>query len=267
MNIDGTLRIMSDLSEKTISTGDIIAIVVSVISLIGVLISTYMTNKTTKKINQSNNEMQEKWNQKNIDANLIANARIEWIQKVRNISAELISLYFSILNLESIEKIQTAFNHSIEKTELLILYFGHENDKIKSKDNNILFNKENNIGKNELIVNFLISLSQKFNQYNAFIQKGGFTKLKEDINQAQQEMYRNSEMIKIGEYYHEESGEMMDVEEPQYQMYDVRRVSQLESMKKNKVNEITDLQNDLISFRNIIRTYLKIEWNKAKSVE
>ena len=60
---------------------------------------------------------------------------------------------------------------------------------------------------------------------------------------------------------------MMDVEEPQYQMYDVRRVSQLESMKKNKVNEITDLQNDLISFRNIIRTYLKIEWNKAKSVE
>lgn len=267
MNIDGTLRIISDLSEKAISTGDIIAIVVSIISLIGVIISTYATNKTTKKINESNNEMQEKWNQKNIDANLIANARIEWIQKVRNISAELISLYFSMLNSEGDDTIQTAFNHSIEKTELLILYFGHEDNKVESEDFGILFNKENNIGKNELIVNFLISLSQKFNKYNAFIQKGGLTKIKKDIIKAQQEMYQNVEMIKVGEYYHEEAGEMMDIEEPYYQTEDILRVNKLESIKADRVKEITDLQNDLISFRNIIRIYLKIEWNKAKSVE
>lgn len=264
MSFDGTVRIISDLSENSISTGDIIAIVVSIISLIGVILSTILTNKTTKRINKSNNAMQEKWNQKNIDANLIASARIEWIQKVRNLSAELLSLYFSMLNSKETDKIQLAFNHSIEKTELLILYFGHEDNEIKNEDMSILLNKENNKGKNELIVSFVILLSQKFNKHNTFIQEGGLSKLQEAINKAQKEMYDNVEMVKIGEYYHEEAEEMMDMEEPHFQTSDVLSVNRLETKKADKANEIALLQNDLILLRNIIRTYLKIEWNKAK---
>ncbi len=249
------------------STGDKIAILVSIISLIGVLFSTCLTNKTTKKINKSNNEMQEKWNQKNIDANLIASARIEWIQRVRNLSAELLSLYFSMINSKEANEIQTAFNHSIEKTELLILYFGYEDNKVKNEDFNILLNNENNSGKNDLIVSFVILLSQKFNKHNTFIQKGGLPELQKAINRAQQEMYQNAEMVKVGEYYHEEAEEMMDWEEPQYQIDDILNVKRLEEKMASNISEITNLQNDLIFLRNIIRTYLKIEWNIAKSVK
>lgn len=245
--------------------GDIVAIVVAIIAFIGVLISTYTTNKTTKRINESNNKLQEKWNQKNIDANLIASARIEWIQKVRNLSAELLSLYFSILNYEDADKIQVTFSNTIEKTELLILYFGHE-DNVNA-DESCLLNKETNAGKNEQIVQFVISLSQKFNKHNAFVQDGGLTKLQKSIKDARKEMYNNAEMVKIGECYNEDADDMMDMEEPRYQTDDIIYVTKLEAREVDKKTEITNLQNDLIFFRNIIRTYLKIEWNKAKSVE
>ncbi len=289
MRIDGVFEIINNTSETFWTGGNIIAIIVAVISIIGSIIVVIISNDSTKKINNANikiqkkinddnTKLQEQWhtenlqiqeklNQANIDANLIANARIEWIQKVRNLTAELISIYFSILNSKDTDKIQVAFNQSIEKTELLVLYFGHEDDEVKSEDLNILFNKENNIGKNELIVDFVISLSQKFNNYNTFIQTGGLDTLEKSIREAQQEMYRNAENVKVGEYWHEEAGEMMDVEETHYQTHDFTYVSNLQAKKENKVIEITNLQNDLISIRNIIRTYLKIEWNKAKSAK
>ena len=67
-----------------------------------------------------------------------------------------------MLNSQEVDEIQIAFNHSIEKTELLILYFGHEDDEIKNQDMNTLLNRENNKGKNELIkfFNFIISKIQ-----------------------------------------------------------------------------------------------------------
>ena len=289
MNIEGTIELISNSAEGFWTSGNIIAIVVALISILGSIFVAWRSEKNSQEISKSNNEIQkkindenialqekgnsetlqfqEKINKANIDANLIASARIEWIQKVRNLSAELLSLYFSMLNSKDTEKIQTAFNHSIEKTELLVLYFGHEDDKAKNEDLDILLNKESNIGKNELIVRFAISLSQKFNKYNVFIQDGGLSELEKSINKAQQEMYHNVEMVKVGEYYHEEAEEMMDMEEPYYQTGDILNVKRLEEKKKDRVNEITNLQNDLIFLRNIMRTYLKIEWNKAKSAK
>lgn len=289
MNIEGTIEFISNSAESFWTSGDIIAIVVALISILGSIFVAWRSEKNSREISKSNNEiqkkindeniaLQEKWNgetlqfqekinQANIDANLIASARIEWIQKVRNLSAELLSLYFSMLNSKNAESIQTAFNHSIEKTELLILYFGHEDDNVESEDLNILLDKEKNNGKNELIASFTVSLSQKFNKYNTFIQEGGLVELQKSINSAQRDMYNNAETVKVGEYYHDEAEEMFDVEEQHYQAEDVLHVEKLKEKKNDKVNEITNLQNDLIFLRNIIRTYLKIEWNKAKSAK
>lgn len=238
MNIEGTIELISNSAESFWTSGNIIAIAVAIISILGSIFVAWRSEKNAREISKSNNEiqkkindkniaLQEKWNhetlqfqekinQANIDANLIASARIEWIQKVRNVSAELLSLYFSMLNSKDAEKIQIAFNNSIEKTELLVLYFGHEDNKEKNEELNMLLNKESNVGKNELIVSFAINLSQKFNKYNTFIQNGGLGELQNSINKARQEMYRNAEIVKVGEYYHEEAEEMMDVEEPQY---------------------------------------------------
>ena len=70
LDIVGKIELISE-SEMLLSMGNIIAIIVAVISLTGVIISTVWTNRTTKKINKDNAELQEKWNQKNIDANLV----------------------------------------------------------------------------------------------------------------------------------------------------------------------------------------------------
>ena len=123
MDISGTLELITE-TGPIINTGDVIAIIVAVISLIGVVISTLMTNRTTKKINKENSRLQEKWNQKNIDANLIAQARIEWIQNVRKTTSELLVHYFSMINLRNLENIDQELLDSQEKNELLILYFG-----------------------------------------------------------------------------------------------------------------------------------------------
>ena len=39
-------------------------------------------------------------------------------------------------------------------------------------------------------------------------------------------------MVKVGEYYHQEAEEMMDMEEPHYQTEDVLNVKRLEEKKK-----------------------------------
>ena len=72
MDIVGKIELISE-SETLLSMGNIIAIIVAVISLTGVIISTVWTNRTTKKINKDNAELQEKWNQKNIMHLIFAN--------------------------------------------------------------------------------------------------------------------------------------------------------------------------------------------------
>ena len=264
MTLDGTIEIMNK-STELLSTGDKVAILVAIIAFFGTIVATYFTNKTTKNISKDNEEFQERMTQKSIDANLIANARIEWIQNVRNITAELLTSYFSILNSTDIELIQTNFDSSIKKTELLILYFGHENKSLGNEDLSLVLNKESNQGKNELIVNFLVLLSEKFREYYSDIQKGEFKRLEEALRQAKNDMYKNATLVKIGESYNEFAEEVEDIMEPMPQEEDVQYASTLEAEYKNKEKQITQLQQDLVLLRNVIRTYLKIEWNKSKT--
>ena len=114
MNIEGTIEIISNSAESFWTSGNIIAIFVALISILGSIFVAWRSEKNSKEISKSNNETQrkindenlalkEKWNietlqfqqkinQSNIDANLIATARIDWIQNVRKITAELITL-------------------------------------------------------------------------------------------------------------------------------------------------------------------------------
>lgn len=106
---------MKDIIEST-TAADIIVIIVAII---GGLYSIYTNNRM--KV------FQEKWNQKQLDADLKAKARIEWIQKVRETTAELITAYYSVLNtMNSTEEIHSKYIIAREKSELLILFFGPE---------------------------------------------------------------------------------------------------------------------------------------------
>jgi hypothetical protein len=70
---------------KSITPADIVVVIVAIIGVI----NNIHTNKKS-------NDFQSAWNQKQLDVNLKSKARIEWIQKVRNITAELIALYYKI---------------------------------------------------------------------------------------------------------------------------------------------------------------------------
>lgn len=287
MNIEGTIELISNSAESFWTSGNIIAIVVALISILGSIFVAWRSEKNSKGISKSNNEiqkkindenlaLQEKWNsetlqfqekinQANIDANLIATARIEWIQNVRNVTADLLTSYFSILNSADVEIVQTNFNDSIKKTELLILYFGHENKSIGSDDKSLILNKESNDGKNELIVSFLVLLSEKFREYYSDIKKGDVIRLEEALMQAKNDMYKYATFVKIGESYNDFAEEMEDIMEPIPQNEDFQYTASLEIRYKNKVKQLTELQRDLVLLRNVIRTYLKIEWNKSKT--
>lgn len=264
MSIDGTLELITK-STTLISTGDIIAIIVASISLAGVIFTTILTNRTTKKINTSNSKLQEKWNQKNIDASLVASARIEWIQNVRKTTSELIQCYYNILNTSEHSKIDEALINSQEKTELLILYFGPENNARKETSNykHILSNTEKNEGKNDILVSFLINLAENFNAYSQDAKKDKYNHLKTAVENARNEAYQNATETFVG-FTYTDDGDTLPEYDYEFQDEDAASLEHVEKALKKEIDRIKNLRNDLVFLRNVMRIYLKLEWNEAK---
>ena len=261
MDISGTLELITE-TGPIINTGDVIAIIVAVISLIGVVISTLMTNRTTKKINKENSRLQEKWNQKNIDANLIAQARIEWIQNVRKTTSELLVHYFSMINLRNLENIDQELLDSQEKNELLILYFGNDSSERNYPRERLLF-EENNEGKNNLIVELLEELAREFCNFYKDVKNQRYEHLEKALEEAREKMYHNVTFEEIGMEFTDEEVDI-PIQEPVYDLADIEEVIEAKIPLEKEEKKIEGLQNKLILLRNAIRIYLKKEWQIAK---
>ena len=177
-------------------------------------------------------EFEEKWNQKKIDADLKANARIEWIQEVRKATSRFISACYCLVRMEEkLEKdnnkdeMKKVFPRIQEIGLLLILYFGPdkkgENEDIANRVNDIL----NRIEK------FVIDdIKGKTNERIEINER----KLKrDDIGLAQICNISNKQRSIVAEYK----------------------------------TFIDKLENDLREFNGMIRKYLKIEWDRAKNNE
>ena len=153
-------------------------VVVACIALFGVFVSITGSYITNERITKKSLDVQKELAKENINANLVAKARIEWIQSVREESASFVSLCSQLINYSSIAKInlkttevtdtsvtliwddqitppKTAVNEeklALEreillneitlKANLMIIYFGPddsgENDDIISKIQSIL---------------------------------------------------------------------------------------------------------------------------------
>lgn len=265
MDIQGTIELINE-SKNGISSGDIIAIVVALLSLLGVVITTAITNTTTKKISKANAQLQDSWNQKNIDANLIANARIEWIQNVRRTTAELLTHYFAMLKTADQTNIYAELLTSQEKTELLCLYFGPEANHLKSDscDREKMVCLESNDEKNNYIVQFLIELSQRFSEYSSDVKSNKYQRLEEALNSANKEMHNNMTLEKVGVQYTPD-GDDIPVHEPHFEQDDMNDVANATIALQIETKKISLLQKDLIFLRDVIRIYLKIEWRIAKT--
>lgn len=268
MKIEGTLELISN-SKELLSRGDIIAIAVAIIAVIGTVITTLLTNRTTKKISKSNEELQDKWNQKNIDASLTASARIEWIQSVRKATAELISLYSTLMITSDKNELIRLNGESRKTSELLILYFGPEykdggNNTLKFR--NLLLKKENNDYKNDAIVQFLRQQQIDFAGHFMYQIEQKEEKIKEEIEFWSTQRYANATKgPDIIQY--DEDGNDYTINEPIINPEDEEKYQKALSVGVKEHERLENLEKDLSFLCDFMRIYLKIEWNKAKNIE
>ena len=187
-----------------------------------------------------------------------ANARVEWIQNVRDTTAELIAAYYSVLNDDSKVNVQKSVVDAREKHERLTLYFGHENKKSPEAKN--IVDTDTNNGKNEMIVNYLRELSSNYLEYNSNVQQ--------DI-WVEAEARHNEALSMLGDVLAEFSGENIGPISFKNSEYDINPMwasnygEDVEAIRAK--NEFKNSMNTKLStLSEIMRIYLKIEWNKAK---
>lgn len=207
---------------------------------------------------------QSKWNKKKIDADLKAKARIDWIQKVREHTAELLSSYYAILNETDKEKQFEQIQIAKRNSEILSLFFGDSGEKTVSFDSKILENTKSNKDKNSMIVQSIESIFDKFNKYYKHELNGTRLKLQEALRRANQEMINNPDRWEPCGIYETPDGEQIEQKEPIFNPELKAQVDDLKVQLCNYEKSVQGLTQDLNQLRNYIRLYLKIEWDIAK---
>lgn len=224
---------------------------------------------------------QKKIAQQQIDANLKAKARIEWINGVREKSSELISL------LLSLQKEEIAFHEQwlkVEETsELLKLFFSsktiediekdihvqEDNIFVSEKAEEILYNECNNNGKNIFVRRYIECLIELY-ENDKYKSKAKYRKTIAKI--------LNRDLIDQTSLYFEGVDKMVEVknspEKTGKDYLNEEKIFEYERLKTSipynqkrleKVDQELQKYREVISeFSKIISYYLKIEWDKAK---
>ena len=224
-------------------------------------------------------------NNKNIKANLVSKARIEWIQNVRNETSELIALYYSLFSVADFNATQEIIIKAKEKSERLILYFGPVSGEIKdsgeisiSSDNkilitdnvkNILKNETDNHNKNDFVIKYISTMTEYFFEYHNNIMNNTILSLQGQKEQAASRLFDFPEQ----EYdevtvWNDEAQEEVTYKEPKYINTEAKK--QEEAIEKAIINILqptNEFKDNLSFLRDIMRIYLKIEWSKAKNGE
>ena len=222
-------------------------------------------------------------NNKNIKANLVSKARIEWIQNVRNETSELIALYYSLFSVADFNATQEIIIKAKEKSERLILYFGPVSGEIKdsgeisiSDDNKILItdnikdilkNEADNHNKNDFVIKYISTMTEYFFEYHNNIKNNTILSLQGEKEQAASRLFDlpDQEYDEVTVRYGEAES---TYEEPKH--INIEAKQQAEDIEKEIINILqptNEFKDNLSFLRDIMRIYLKIEWSKAKNGE
>lgn len=223
---------------KDFDASDLVVIVAAVIAA-GASIISDIRNRRFKR----------RWNQKQIDADIKAKARIEWIQKVRENTAELIKAYYSILNSNAEADTRCLLSEAKVRSELLALCFGDVTDKKENDNLNILRNKESNDGKNAKMVEYLDDIHREFEDNYLDYSKTKQGDLKRKCDEYLEEV------IDVCE-------EDEENEDEKFENYE-----RDEQEKEDWEEKLDRMKLDLSELRCFISIYLKIEWDRAKKGE
>lgn len=249
--------------EATVIAALITSIVTLVISLIsGVLtvVKMYLDYKKEKKdrgsqekIAESVQEAEDNRTKIQIDANVVWTARVEWIQNVRNITAELLATVNNYILSRDIETQKKNLEVIREKKELLILYFGP--DKKSNAEVDILDNTSNE-SKNEKIVELINKIYEGayyYFQKSNLINQHHNNVLKCKSCECSSDMYESCEIVENGNMLFDEQ----DRRCKEYKDYNLQ-------IEHKYVLENDELKKNISKLTEVMRVYLKIEWNRAK---
>ena len=150
-----------------------------------------------------------------------------------------------------------------EKTELLILFFGHEEERKNERDIDLACTI-NNDNKNSRIVEFLSRLSEKLNQHYKHIKDNKLENL-EAIREKRYSEIQNNVISCDYEEYTDEYGNTQTFKSPNLDKSFEDSLNDINQQIHEAVKLSKQIENDLLKLRDIIRIYLKIEWNKAKT--
>lgn len=194
-------------------------------TIIGIIVNVWINVSQNKK----NQSFQEKMKQKEIDANLKAKARIEWISEVRNISSEIIIHTVSIQNV-------------VRNYGLALKYYYSQKNITSINEQNIINSRK------------LIELQNKYKEYeNEFYDKHNLV-----FSLCQKLLLLFSET--------DEHRKIIQCIEAVYKNNDALAIlTSDKNFDKKKFKELDSKYPDLIeNFTTEIKRYLKVEWDKAK---
>lgn len=250
------------MTHQSINWVDLFTLVFAFFAVVISGYSIYQTYKSDIKNRESNEniarQMQVEENKRaeaSIDANLTANARINWIQNVRQATAELITACYKYIGSKSSE-LQKDWEVVLEKKALFVLYFGPDDNGLHEMD---LFNKKTNEGKNDHLVTFVDKLCSNLEQYH--INHSNIVVYQGKIN--------NCSACNI---YNEETGECTikySCEKDEYgTLFDNNDCIERKNLLKKSLVEYKVFEQDVLSslqtLSEIMRIYVKNEWKRAK---
>ncbi|MGX4686176.1 hypothetical protein JNUCC83_04665 [Vagococcus sp. JNUCC 83] len=299
MKIDGTIELVKE-GSKGMSTGDWVSIIVSILALVGIIISTIITVISNNKNQRKRMDFEKKLGDKEINANIRSSAIIDWMGNVKDITTNLVtSLTEFSENDEEVQWI-TVYRY----ISLLILQFGpndkkHNTDKLEGKlidlpsnYKTILYNQKDNHNKNDYIVDWLnelkshvkrnkLTFSKTYQEIEVIRDAAAFRLFQLDLLEIEvTDKNINAENIK--ETMDKEDYTLIDINEEKDDDDDIdfeeivggnNVIEAIEKYKEyedcivalenyEEIREYYQLASDKII--EIIRIYLKIEWDKAK---
>lgn len=216
---------------------------------------------------------QRKIAKQQIDANLKAKARIEWINGVRQKSSEFISLLLSLqkdgvvfqeqwLKVEEVSELLKLFFNTSEKKQIKTEIYVKKNEIIvESEGKRVLYDENDNKNKHIFIrryINCLIELYQS-GSYKHILQsrKDAFKVLK--INSLKEADY-----IFNGIDSEEKAKEKLNGSDLDDYMSIKINVNSNEQLYEDLTKRLINYHEAIDNFSEIIGIYLKIEWDKAK---
>lgn len=245
-------------------------IVAAIMTFITSIISSILAGRSisvTKKGNQRNivsneeiskkvQEAEDKRNESQIDANIVWNARVEWIQNVRRVTAEFITACYKYMRAYD-QGTQESLDLIEEKKLLLILYFGPDGNEDINNNAVDIYDMNTNNAKNNLMVKLI---NEIFNQLKSYYM------MKETFLESHQELVKciECEEVENAKVYFCEKNEYGD------KFLDgdcIRRKDELHVQENKSYEIIHGLSENLIKLSEAMRVYLKIEWKNTKTRE